>query len=119
MQDLVLTPEHELKIENLDLVLFDTLESLTAQKVKINLLNYLGEWFRDINTGVPYLQTILGRRGTKRATDAVIKTTILNTDNIDNIIEYESFIDNDRKLIITFSANMVSGGTLSNVTVEV
>ena len=65
MTDIILTTEHDLLIESGDIFLFTELDKLTVQKVKIRLLNYRGEWFRDVNTGVPYLQQILGRRDTK------------------------------------------------------
>ena len=119
MTDIVLTSEHDLFIENGDISLFTTLDTLTAQKVKIRLLNYRGEWFRDINTGVPYLQSILGRKNTKVATDIILQNEILLTENIASITSYSSTINTERKLEVIFSAQMVSGGIIENITIEV
>lgn len=119
MNDIILTSEHDLFIENGDISLFLSLEELTAQKVKISLLNFRGEWFRDVNTGVPYLQSILGRKNTKDATDVILKNAILNTDNISVITGYTSSINSERKLEVVFSATMTSGGSIENITIEV
>lgn len=120
MNDIILdTTTHDLVITNNDISLFEDLEHLTAQKVKINLLNYRGEWFRDINIGVSYLQSILGIRNSKATADTVLKTVILDTDNISNITSYSSVVNSDRKLIVTFSATMNSGGTIEDISVEV
>lgn len=119
MTDIILTPEHDLLIEDQDIKLFLTLEALTVQKVKINLLNYKGQWFRDINQGVPYLQEILGKRDSKLIADTNIKNTIMSTDNIENITSYNSEIDNNRKIIVTFSATMQAGGTIDDIIVEI
>lgn len=119
MTDIELTQEHDLLIVNRDIVLFTTLPELTAQKLKIRLLNYRGEWFRDINTGVPYLQQIMGVRGTKALADTILKTVIAETENVGSILSYSSVINQQRHLIVTFSASLVSGGKIENLTVEI
>tara|TARA_R110002153_G_scaffold53726_4_gene149576 strand:+ start:3569 stop:3931 length:363 start_codon:yes stop_codon:yes gene_type:complete len=117
--DIKLDNTHDLVISGQDIVLFENLEEITVQRVKINLLNRRGEWFPDVNTGVPYLKSILGRRGTKDFADTVIKNTINATDNISMITSYQSTIDNERKLQVTFSAIMDSGGDIVNIVLEV
>lgn len=119
MTDIILTSEHDLLIQQGDISLFSSIEELTVQKVKIRLLNYRGEWFRDINTGVPYLQSILGKKNTKAATDIILKNVIIGTDNIAAIQSYTSTINTERKLEVSFSAIMVSGGSIDNTTIEV
>tara|TARA_R110000851_G_scaffold119532_2_gene247383 strand:+ start:1746 stop:2105 length:360 start_codon:yes stop_codon:yes gene_type:complete len=119
MTDIILNSVHDLLITNGDISLFEKLEPNTAQRVEINLLNFLGEWFRDVNTGVPYLQTILGRRNSLESANVEIKATIINTENISTITQYSSSIDNNRKLTVIFSATLESGGTINNISVEV
>lgn len=110
---------YDLEITNRDINLFDTIEDLTVQQVKINLLNFRGEWFRDVTVGIPYLQEILGRRGSKGAADTLIKNTILGTDNITSITSYNSSITTERGLQVVFSATTNSGEILQNILVEV
>lgn len=118
--DIVLeSSTHDIRITNKDIQLFTTIEDLTVQKVKINLLNFRGEWFRDITTGIPYLQEILGVRNNKDVADTLIKNAILNTDNITSIISYSSSINEDRKLLVLFSAMTNSGTIIDNISVEV
>lgn len=120
MNDIQLdTVSYDILVEGKDLVLFSTQEDLTVQVLKIRLQNFRGEWFRDIGTGVPYLQTILGVRDSKEAADAAIRTTILETDNIALITGYSSTVSKDRKLIVTFTATLTSGGTIEDITVEI
>ena len=120
MNDLVLdTTTHDLLIVNKDLSLFSLEQNLTVQKVKVNLLVYKGEWFRDVDYGVPYLQDILGKRNTKSAADIAIKSTITNTSGIQNITSYTSVVTVDRKLQVLFSAVTISGEILTDISVEV
>jgi len=119
MTDIILDTTHDLLISNGGISLFEDLGLNTAQRVEINLLNFLGEWFRDVDVGVPYLQTLLGRRNSLEAADVEIKATIINTENISTITQYSSSIDNDRKLTVIFSATLESGGAINNISVEV
>lgn len=120
MTDIILDPtNHDMQIVNKDILLFQSLEELTAQKLKIRLLSYRGEWFRDISTGIPYLQTVLGRRNSLESADVEIKTTIVNTENVSTITQYSSSIDNNRKLTVIFSVTLESGGNINNISVEV
>lgn len=120
MTDIILeSASHDLEIVNGDIKIFDTAELATVQKLKIRLLSYRGEWFRDISTGVPYLQAILGKRNTKLTADTVIKNEIITTDNIASITSYTSSINSERKLSITFSAIMTSGGSIENISLEI
>ncbi len=113
------TATHDLLIVGGELFLFQGIKEATVQKLKINLLTYRGEWFRDISIGVPYLQDIFGKKNTQSIADTVIKNTIINTDNIASIFEYSSSITDDRKLTITFSAVMKSGGSVTIENLEV
>jgi hypothetical protein len=119
MTDIIMDDGFDLGIVDGDIYLFEDISLLTVQKVTINLQNYRGEWFRDVNTGVPYLQQILGVRNSKELADTIIKTTIVETDNIDTILTYSSTVNKERQLIVTFSALMVTGGTIENITVEI
>lgn len=113
------TTTHDLVITNNDIQLFEKIENLTVQKVKINLLNNRGEWFRNINVGVPYTQTILGKKGTKTVADSLLKNTIINTDGIQSITNYSSTINSDRTLKVIFSAVTDTGQIINDITVEI
>ncbi len=109
---------HDLVIENNGLTLFQTDEDATVQRVKIRLLVYKGEWFRDINYGVPYLQEIFGK-DTKNAADANLKSTILGTENVKSLLSYQSTIGRNRTLQVVFSIKVGSGKIINDILVEI
>lgn len=118
--DIRLNNLHDLDITSGDLELFTRVEDLAVQMVKTNLLLYKGEWFRDIDLGIPYVQEIFGNKNTQNAADANIKNTILNTDNIRSITSYTGSIDpTTRKYKVVFSAITDSGDIINNIEVEI
>lgn len=118
MADITLTSSHDLLVEGKDIKLFETIEDGTVQAVKIRLQNYQGNWFLDLNNGIPYYQEIFGRNDTKDLADTYIKTAIKNTDNITSITNYTSVLEGTT-LKVVFSAKTLVGADLSNVTLEV
>ena len=56
-----------------------TLESV-AQRLRIKLRTFLGEWFLDTNVGVPYYQSILGVKNPDLGPIASISRTVLLAD---------------------------------------
>jgi len=118
--DIKLTSSHDIDLSTGDLNLFSNIENLAVQMVKINLLLFKGEWFRDVSIGIPYIQEIFGNKDTKSAADANIKSTILNTDNIRSITNYTSTINpSTRTFLVIFSAITDSGEILNDITVEI
>lgn len=119
MTDIVLSTDHDLLIENGDISLFNKVENLTVQKVKINLLLMKGEWFRDINKGVPYLQSILGVRNTKQTTMTFLRNAIINTEGITSVTSLDATIDRDRTIHVVWSGTCENGEIIENTSVEI
>lgn len=69
-----------------------------AQTIRTRLRLFLGEYFRNINEGTPWFQSILNKRGTLSNKDAIIKQRILQTDGVTQIIEYSADYDIDSRL---------------------
>ena len=61
-----------------------------AVKTRLNLLR--GEWFLDINEGTPYTPEILGTL-TQGTRDNAIKTRVLLTPGVTEIVDYSSSIE--------------------------
>lgn len=124
MTDIKLDPKtHDIVIED-DLMMFGNSEEEkvldTIQRVKMRLLLYKGEWFRDVGVGVPYIQEILGRRDAKNVADANIKNTILATENIQSLTSYTSHIDpKTREFKVIFSGFTETGDLLDNIEVRI
>lgn len=91
MADLKLYNNNDIDWFNLKLT-EDNLESV-AQKIKIRLLRYFGEWFLDNTVGVPYFQEILKKGTSKDYIDTLFIDEISNTVGVRRVVSYSSVID--------------------------
>ena len=78
-----------------------------AQTVKTRLRLFLGEYFRDITVGVPWLSQSNGEAGilakgfSQDQVESLLRLTIAQTDEVLQILEFESTYDiNTRKVSI-------------------
>lgn len=86
-----------------------------AQLVETNLLLWLGEWYLDIEAGVPYLQGVLGKHSLESA-NSVIRQAILETQGVLNIESLDSSINQDTRLYtVTATINTIYGETSINI----
>ena len=109
MTDFLLDNNHDIVFNDQQYVSEVTGAEKLAQTLKISLLLYRGEWFRDINKGVPYFQEILGLSNTKTVADLRIKQTIQNTNGVTSILEYTSTLNNSQEFDVTFKAASIYG----------
>ena len=80
-----------------------------AQAVKTRLGLIQGEWFLNINEGVPYNTQILGF-GNMLKYDFVIQEAVLNTQGVNKLLSYNSQVNtNTRKVSIQFEIDTVYG----------
>lgn len=96
-----------------------------GQAVKTRLMLFRGEWFLDINAGLPYNSQVLGA-GTVRTYDAAIQAEILNTQGItetgvrnvvSKIIDYASSVDPvTRKAKVSCKIDTIFGRTFLETT---
>lgn len=86
-----------------------------AQAIYTRLKLFLGEWWMDINDGLPMWQSILGSpsgEANLRAVDNLIKTRIRETQGVDSIVSYTSTFDtNTRRYSFTAEVNTIYGET--------
>lgn len=79
-----------------------------AQRLKIRLLNFKGEWFMDINYGPPYWQEILGMKPNKARVDRIFQQQILLENGVKEIVSFSSTLIN-RQYSLKFQVKVVSG----------
>ncbi len=82
-----------------------------AQAVKTRLLLWLREWYLDLEDGTPWLDGILGK-GTELTADAFIRSRILDTAGVVEIVEgtYSSTFDRDlRRMSVSCTIDTVYG----------
>ena len=88
-----------------------------VQAVKTRLALFLGDWFLDLDDGVPWRTEVLGKY-TQSTYDVVVKQRILATPGIRSILSYSSNMDGESRslsydiLIDTIYGTVTIQGTL-------
>ena len=81
-----------------------------AQRLKIRLQTFKGEWFLDGTIGIDYFNQIAGKNRSKAAVDAIIQAEILKEQEVLQITAYSSVVDKtSRKITIQFTVRTVDG----------
>lgn len=113
--DLYIDPNsHDLVVEDGTLRLTDGVEEDAAQRMKIRLLVFQGEWILDLREGVPYYQDILTKT-TAPAVDAIFKAKILEEPLVVRITQFESSINPaTRGYTLDFTAELTTGETTTS-----
>lgn len=86
---------------------------------KIKLLK--GEWWADLQLGLPLFSTVLGAQATdttKQAFDLVFRDAVMSVDDVNSITEYTSSVDNKSRSY-TFTCTVKTAyGTIEELTVS-
>lgn len=110
------TNSHDLIFEDNDFQLTQTEDASLAQRLKIKLLTFQGEFFLNQNLGTPWYQSILGKPRSKETIDSILKSIILEEDEVIQILEFRSNIDRNR--IYSLSFRVLSEGSDEVIPVE-
>ena len=68
----------------------------TAQRLRVRLLTFMGEWFADTSYGIPYYQRILGKKVAKSTIDQIFQQAILEERGVREITYFESSLSGRR-----------------------
>lgn len=82
------------------------------QRLLIRLRTYEGEWFMDTTYGVPYMQSILGRKTPKPTVDRILQEEILAENGVREILSFSSSLVN-RVYSMKFSVRCYNGEDLT------
>lgn len=115
-----------LDTETNDLVFFNgpltaeyTTQPLTqtvAQRLKIRLMTFRGEWFLDTEYGVPYWQSILGKKVPKSRVDSILQQEILAERGVKEIVSFTSSLQN-RQYSASFRVKVSTGEITETITI--
>ncbi len=97
-KDLLLNTKHDLKMVDFDLQLTKN-DQIVAQRVKQALLLFKGEWFLDIDAGVPYYESILGQKKDLDTIRAIYVSTIRSVKGVKDLTELNIEYDNNVRVI--------------------
>jgi len=89
---------------------------VVAQRLKIKLLTFRGEWFLDLGYGIPYFSRILGHKNKKGVVDQIFQTAILEERGVREITFFESTLVN-RVYSINFRVKVTSGDETETITI--
>ncbi len=93
--------------------------NIVAQRLKITLATFLGEWFLDRDLGVPYVQRIFGKQPDLKSVDVIFQTKILETFEVSSILYYYSTLDiNTRVFSLTFRVVCTNGTATDEITLN-
>jgi len=85
-----------------------------AQAIKTNLLLLQGEWWEDVDKGLPLFQNILGQTGTPEndsAIDLLVQGVISSTQGVTGIKDFTSSYEK-RKYSVSCTAETIYGDTV-------
>ena len=123
MADLYLNPlTNDLDLTNNRLSITNSIDELARQKLFITLSTFRGEYFANINFGIPYLandhnNVQLLEKNAKELLDIELQSAILDTDGITSIAEYISTLNTNRELAVSFTAITETGQFSLSITI--
>lgn len=110
---------HDLVVENFQFKQVKTKTEDLAQRLKIKLQFFVGEWFLDENYGIPYFQEIFVK-GTNRDTiDDRFKLAISSEDGVQRLSSYSSSIDRSTRELSVQATVLTTEGDLVSLTIPV
>ena len=78
-----------------------------AQDISTRLNSYLGDCFFDIQAGIDWFNEMGGKD--LNGLDRSIRSVISNTDNVISILALSFVVDENRRLVATYTVNSVFG----------
>lgn len=91
-----------------------------AQGIKIRLLSFKGEWFLDLDHGVPYWQDILGQKYNETKVRAAFRDAILAAPGVNKILELEVEFDGATRAVnVWWRVQTIFGVTEDELVLEV
>lgn len=79
-----------------------------AQKLRVRLSMFKGEWFLDTRVGVPYYTDVFGQRS-HSAVEALLRRVILTCPGVSSLERFALTEVSARAMALTFSARATSG----------
>lgn len=116
MKDLQLVEnQNNLEFINKDLYLNTDLSRYVSQKLRIRLLFFRGEWYLNINKGIPYHTEILGVKNPNLSYIEDLMISEINTcPGVSELLSFELTTDTaTRELFINFTAKLENGDIIA------
>lgn len=97
-------------------VLLTTLPELVAQRLRVRLRFFRGEWFWDRREGIPYVTDVFGNRiSSKDVLITLFREVILETPGVANVSEIDFEQLEGRRGVLRFVAILTDGTRLDTL----
>lgn len=90
---------------------------VVAQRLRIRLQTFKGEWFLNTEYGPAYWQRILGRKVSKTSVDRIFQEQILSERGVREIVSFSSTFQN-RQYDMSFRVRALDGSVTESITVN-
>lgn len=87
-----------------------------AQRLRIRLNTYKGEWFMDKTVGLDWFNDILGKGRSRTAIDAIVQAEIAKERDVLQITKFESSVVNG-EYTCTFTVRTTAGAITNPITI--
>ena len=113
MSDYKLTDNYDLDMNatgKKDIQLLTDKKEIIKQRLMVRLKSYQNDWFLDLDNGIPYITDIFKKEVSLSAVQALLTSTILDTDGVDSLLSFEYDIDiSTRSLSVEFTCKTEEG----------
>lgn len=92
---------------------------VVAQRLRIALYTFYGEWFLDTTIGVPYMQQVFSKVRKKSTIDLIFQGIIVADEGVIELVTFFSEIDKARGYVLTFSVRVADNSTSLPITVTI
>lgn len=103
-------------------IVLSTGADAARDRIFTSISTQLGEWFLDVDKGVPYLGDagILGGKRTEAEVAAIIRRVILQDPEADRVVSMEIIQDSQRRVTVTAEVLLgLADGTSETIQIEV
>jgi hypothetical protein len=91
---------------------------VVAQRLRIALYTFYGEWFLDSTIGVPYMQQVFSKVRKKSTIDLIFQGIIIADEGVLELVTFISEIDTLRGYVLTFSVRVADNSTSLPITIS-
>lgn len=92
---------------------------IVAQRLRITLYTFYGEWFLDGTVGVPYIQQIFTKIKRKSTVDLIFQGLIAADPGVIEIISFRSEINAQRGYTMTFQVRVSDNSASLPITINI
>lgn len=100
------TSTHDIVFDPYDIAIVDGVEAL-KQRLKQRLLLFRGEWFLDLNAGVPYFSDVFIKQPRRNILESAFKREIVGDPEVTALTSFELSFQSERTISLAFTVQTV------------